>query len=42
MPGERLEELSLPLMVPNNEEKHKTAYTITVDYKYGMYTTRIE
>ncbi|CAG7847034.1 3,4-dihydroxy-2-butanone 4-phosphate synthase Short=DHBP synthase [Serendipita indica DSM 11827] len=38
MPGERLDELELPLMVPNNEEKHKTAYTITVDYKYGTST----
>jgi 3,4-dihydroxy-2-butanone 4-phosphate synthase len=36
MPGDRLHELQLPLMVPNNEEKHKTAYTVTVDYKYGM------
>jgi 3,4-dihydroxy-2-butanone 4-phosphate synthase len=37
MPGDRLEELQLPLMVPNNEEKHKTAYTVTLDYKYGMF-----
>jgi hypothetical protein len=35
LPGDRLEELELPLMVPNNEEKHKTAYTLTVDYKHG-------
>lgn len=41
MPGDRLEELELPLMVPNNEEKHKTAYTLTVDYKYGMYGASI-
>ncbi|KAG8759655.1 hypothetical protein FRC14_005333 [Serendipita sp. 396] len=38
MPGDRLEELELPLMVPNNEEKHRTAYTVTVDYKYGTST----
>jgi 3,4-dihydroxy-2-butanone 4-phosphate synthase len=37
MPGDRLDELQLPLMVPNNEEKHKTAYTVTVDYKHGMF-----
>ena len=24
------------MMVPNNTEKHKTAYTVTVDYKIGM------
>ncbi|CCA68232.1 probable RIB3-3,4-dihydroxy-2-butanone 4-phosphate synthase [Serendipita indica DSM 11827] len=41
MPGERLDELELPLMVPNNEEKHKTAYTITVDYKYGQYQSQM-
>ncbi|PVG04889.1 hypothetical protein CPB86DRAFT_868755 [Serendipita vermifera] len=38
LPGDRLEELELPLMVPNNEEKHKTAYTLTVDYKHGTST----
>ena len=36
MPGERLEQLELPLMVPINEERHKTAYTVTVDYKHGQ------
>ena len=35
LPGERCDELQLPPMVPNNEEKHRTAYTVTVDYKYG-------
>lgn len=39
MPGDRLDELQLALMVPNNEEKHKTAYTVTVDYKYGRCIT---
>ena len=23
------------MMVPENEERHKTAYTVTVDYKHG-------
>lgn len=23
------------MMVPYNQERHRTAYTITVDYKYG-------
>ena len=36
LPGDRCDELQLPPMVPNNEEKHRTAYTVTVDYKYGM------
>lgn len=35
---ERLDELQLPLMVPNNTEKMKTAYTISVDYKYNTTT----
>lgn len=26
------------MMVPNNTEKHKTAYTVTVDYKHGTTT----
>ena len=35
LPGERLEALSIPMMVPQNEERHRTAYTVTVDYKHG-------
>ncbi|CAG8811053.1 29216_t:CDS:2, partial [Racocetra persica] len=35
---ERLDQLQLPLMVPNNTEKMKTAYTISVDYKYNTTT----
>ncbi|CAG8691685.1 11129_t:CDS:2, partial [Dentiscutata heterogama] len=35
---ERLDQLKLPLMVPNNTEKMKTAYTISVDYKYNTTT----
>jgi 3,4-dihydroxy-2-butanone 4-phosphate synthase len=34
----RLEELNLPLMVPNNQELMKTAYTISVDYAHGTTT----
>ncbi|KAG0243016.1 3,4-dihydroxy-2-butanone 4-phosphate synthase [Mortierella sp. GBAus27b] len=34
----RLEELQLPLMVPNNQELMKTAYTITVDYAHNTTT----
>lgn len=35
---ERLDELRLPMMVPRNEEKHKTAYTITCDYRHDTTT----
>jgi len=38
LPSERLEELDMPLMVPNNQERHRTAYTVTVDYKHGTST----
>ncbi|KAI0259349.1 3,4-dihydroxy-2-butanone 4-phosphate synthase-domain-containing protein [Gloeopeniophorella convolvens] len=38
LPGERLESLSIPMMVPQNEERHRTAYTVTVDYKHGTST----
>ncbi|KAG2120597.1 uncharacterized protein F5147DRAFT_662582 [Suillus discolor] len=30
------ERLKIPMMVPDNQERHKTAYTITVDYKHGL------
>ncbi|KDN40176.1 hypothetical protein K437DRAFT_227481 [Tilletiaria anomala UBC 951] len=33
-----LTSLHIPMMVPNNTEKHKTAYTVTVDYKHGTTT----
>lgn len=36
MPGERLEELSIPMMFPDNQEKHKTAYAVTVDAAVGQ------
>lgn len=32
MEGGRLDTLDLPLMVPNNTELHKTAFTVSVDY----------
>lgn len=38
LPEERLNELEIPMMVPENQERHKTAYTITVDYKHGTTT----
>uniref|UniRef100_A0A6A7G9R6 3,4-dihydroxy-2-butanone 4-phosphate synthase n=1 Tax=Hirondellea gigas TaxID=1518452 RepID=A0A6A7G9R6_9CRUS len=34
----RCEELELPQMVPNNTEKHRTAFTVSVDYKHGTST----
>ncbi|KAG6827663.1 hypothetical protein H0H92_010859 [Tricholoma furcatifolium] len=38
LPGERLNELEIPMMVPDNQERHRTAYTVTVDYKHGTTT----
>ncbi|KAF8817517.1 3,4-dihydroxy-2-butanone 4-phosphate synthase [Phlegmacium glaucopus] len=38
LPSERLEALNIPMMVPDNQERHKTAYTVTVDYKHGTTT----
>lgn len=38
MTGERLEELRLPQMVPDNTEAHRTAFTVSVDYKHGTTT----
>ena len=35
LPSERLEELEIPMMVDQNEDPHRTAYTVTVDYKFG-------
>jgi 3,4-dihydroxy-2-butanone 4-phosphate synthase len=35
LPGERLNELDIGMMVSNNEETYRTAYTVTVDYKHG-------
>ena len=36
--GERCDELDLPLMVPNNTEAHRTAFTHSVDYQHGTTT----
>jgi 3,4-dihydroxy 2-butanone 4-phosphate synthase / GTP cyclohydrolase II len=38
MTGERLDELQLPLMVSNNTESQRTAFTVTVDYRHGTTT----
>lgn len=38
MTGERLEELRLPQMVSDNTESHRTAFTVSVDYKHGTTT----
>lgn len=35
LPGKRLDELEIPMMVEDNTEKHRTAYTHTVDYTEG-------
>lgn len=35
LPAERLAELDIKMMVEDNQEKHRTAYTVTCDYKYG-------
>lgn len=34
----RLDDLQLPLMVANNTESHRTAFTVTVDYRHGTST----
>lgn len=41
LPAERLEELEVPMMVAQNEDPHRTAYTVTVDYKYGTSTRHL-
>ena len=35
---QRLADLNLPLMVADNTESHRTAFTITVDYRHGTTT----
>jgi 3,4-dihydroxy 2-butanone 4-phosphate synthase/GTP cyclohydrolase II len=35
---ERVEQLDLPLMVSNNTEVQRTAFTVTVDYRHGTTT----
>jgi 3,4-dihydroxy 2-butanone 4-phosphate synthase / GTP cyclohydrolase II len=36
--GEHLDHLRIPLMVSENNESHRTAFTVSVDYKYGTTT----
>ena len=36
--GERARELDLPLMVVDNTESMRTAFTVTVDYRHGTTT----
>ncbi|HTW37399.1 MAG TPA: 3,4-dihydroxy-2-butanone-4-phosphate synthase [Steroidobacteraceae bacterium] len=38
MEEERLAQLDLPQMVPANSESHRTAFTISVDYRHGTTT----
>ncbi|WOS64895.1 3,4-dihydroxy-2-butanone-4-phosphate synthase [Sinorhizobium fredii] len=38
MEGERLDALDIPLMVPDNTEFQKTAFTVSVDYFHGTTT----
>ena len=38
MTGDRLDELELPLMVTDNTEAQRTAFTVTVDYRHGTST----
>jgi len=38
LPGERLQELDIPMMVTENQDPKGTAYTVTVDYKHGTTT----
>lgn len=38
MEGDRLDALGIPLMVPNNTEFLKTAFTVSVDYIHGTTT----
>lgn len=36
--GEHLDNLQIPLMVSENSETHRTAFTVSVDYKFGITT----
>jgi 3,4-dihydroxy 2-butanone 4-phosphate synthase/GTP cyclohydrolase II len=38
MEDERLAQLELPQMVPNNDEAYRTAFTVSVDYRFGTTT----
>src|SRR5204863_9408172 len=36
--GERCDDLDLPLMVTHNTESHRTAFTVSVDFRHGTST----
>ena len=38
MASERLDALELPLMVPENTESQRTAFTVSVDFRHGLTT----
>lgn len=38
LPGEHLDRLQIPLMVTENTESHRTAFTVSVDYRFGTTT----
>ncbi|GAA5904296.1 hypothetical protein JCM5296_007426 [Sporobolomyces johnsonii] len=38
LPAQRLAELDIKMMVDDNQETHRTAYTVTCDYKHGTTT----
>jgi len=38
LPQTKLDALQIPMMVPTNTERHRTAYTVTVDYKHSTTT----
>ncbi|GAA5930102.1 hypothetical protein JCM1841_002312 [Sporobolomyces salmonicolor] len=38
LPAQRLAELDIKMMVDDNQETHRTAYTVTCDYKRGTTT----
>lgn len=41
MHGQRLDELRLPQMVAENTDRKQTAFTVSVDYRYGGVTTGV-
>jgi len=38
LPGARIDHLNLPQMVADNTEHHRTAFTVSVDYRHGTTT----
>ncbi len=38
LPGERLDALHIPMMVPRGNDSMQTAFTVTVDYRHGTTT----